>query len=308
MINKETPRDGFSFGDHNGPWTTEHLTRAMTRETSKRIGFRMTTQEYRHIAIAIDRKFIRGPYAEEDEEEEEEDDVNDEMAAHSTKVAIAHYARLGGLSRNLTPESLDVFRSISDKWHRWYCLVSRKPSSKPNTIQPTQKEELSTKEKMNRAIQKLYGPTGKFRTSKQEQAVEAVIEGVSPLIVVLPTGAGKSLSFMIPALLPDAGTTVVITPLVALAENMLARCKEANVDCILYGRGPPRMATIIIVVTESAVKGSFNQFILDIHLKGRLDRIILDEDHKLMMDPNFRPKLDDIRKLALPVQYVSLEQ
>jgi len=66
------------------------------------------------------------------------------------------------------------------------------------------------------------------------------------------------------------------------------------------------MATIIIVVTESAVKGSFNQFILDIHLKGRLDRIILDEVHKLMMDPNFRPKLDDIRKLALPVQYVSL--
>src|SRR5947199_10119379 len=131
MINKETPRDGFLFGDHNGPWTTEHLTKALTRETSKRIGFRMTTQEYRHIAIAIDRKFIRGPYAEEDEEEEEEDDVNDEMAAHSTKVAIAHYAQLGGLSRNLTPESLDVFRSISDKWHRWYCLVSRKPSSNP---------------------------------------------------------------------------------------------------------------------------------------------------------------------------------
>src|SRR5436305_181588 len=98
----------------------------------------------------------------------------------------------------------------------------------PNTIQSTQKEELSTKEKMNRAIQKSYGPTGKFRTSKQEQAVEAVIEGVSPLIVVLPTGAGKSLSFKIPALLPDVGTTVVITPSVALAENMLARCKEVN--------------------------------------------------------------------------------
>ena len=48
------------------------------------------------------------------------------------------------------------------------------------------------------------------------------------------------------------------------------------------------------------------RLILDIPLKGRLDRIILDEVHKLMMDANFRPKLDDIRKLALPVQYVSL--
>jgi len=306
MINKDIKRDGFLFGDHNGPWSTEHLTKAMTRETAKRIGFRMTTQEYRHIAIAIDRKFIRGKYADLDDDEEDDDDIHDEMAAHSTKVAIAHYARMGGLSRNLTPESLDVFRSISDKWHRWYHLVSRKPWSDATTIQSTQEEVISMKEKMYGAIQKLYGPTGKFCTTKQEQAVEAVIDGVSPLIVVLPTGAGKSLSFMIPALLPDAGTTVVITPLIALAENMLARCKEVNIDCILYGRGPPRMATIIIVVTESAVTGSFNQLILDIHLKGRLDRIILDEVHKLMMDANFRPKLDDIRKLALPVQYVSL--
>src|SRR5205814_4117519 len=138
---------------------TEHLTRAMTRETSKRIGFRMTTQEYRHIAIAIDRKFIRGPYAEEDEEEEEEDEVNDEMAAHSTKVAIAHYARLGGLSRNLTPESLDIFRSISDKWQRWYGLVSRKRSSDADTIQSTLNEVRSTKEKIYKAIQKLHVPT-----------------------------------------------------------------------------------------------------------------------------------------------------
>src|SRR5438046_9598148 len=128
---------------------------------------------------------------------------------------------------------------------------------------------------MNRAIQKLYGPTGKFRTSEQELAVEAVIEGVSPLIVVLPTGAGKSLSLMIPALLPDAGTTVVITPLVALVEDLLTRCKEAKVDCILYRQGPPRIATIIIVVIESAVTGSFNQFILNIHLKGRLETIEL---------------------------------
>jgi len=88
MINKDIKRDGFLFGDHNGPWSTEHLTKAMTRETAKRIGFRMTTQEYRHIAIAIDRKFIRGKYADLDDDEEDDDDIHDEMAAHSTKVAI----------------------------------------------------------------------------------------------------------------------------------------------------------------------------------------------------------------------------
>src|SRR5437773_6751341 len=91
MINKDIKRDGFLFGDHNGPWSTEHLTKAMTRETAKRIGFRMTTQEYRHIAIAIDRKFIRGKYADLDDDEEDDDDIHDEMADRkSTRLNSSH--------------------------------------------------------------------------------------------------------------------------------------------------------------------------------------------------------------------------
>ena len=45
---------------------------------------------------------------------------------------------------------------------------------------------------------------------------------------------------------------------------------------------------------------------LDIHLKGRLDRIVFDEIHKLVTDANFRPKLEELNKLVLPVQYVFL--
>ena len=45
---------------------------------------------------------------------------------------------------------------------------------------------------------------------------------------------------------------------------------------------------------------------LDIHLKGRLDHIVFDEIHKLVTDANFRPKLEELNKLVLPVQYVFL--
>ena len=136
--------------------------------------------------------------------------------------------------------------------------------------------------------------------------MEAVVNGVSPLFIIQPTGAGKSVSFMIPAMFPEAKTTCIVTPLVALAEDMLRRCKEAEIDCIIYGRVPPRTARIIIVVTESAASSSFTQFMLDIHLKGRLDRIVFDEIHKLVTDANFRPKLEALNKLVLPVQYVFL--
>jgi superfamily II DNA helicase RecQ len=265
----------------------------------------MTTQEYRHIAIAIDRKFIRGWNAEADDDDED-DDAHDLMSAHSTKIAVQRYARLGGLTRSLSPESISVFRSISDKWQKFYRLKPRKPVElgTDTAIVLSTTSQLPVKEKIRAALRQLYGPTAKFRTEEQEAAVEAVVEGISPLFVILPTGAGKSLTFLIPAMFSDAGTTVVILPLVALAEDMLYRCKDAGIDCIIYGRVQLRSATIILVVTESAISGSFGQAILDIHLRGRLDRIVFDEIHKLVMDVGFRPKLEDLKDLALPVQYI----
>lgn len=56
--------------------------------------------------------------------------------------------------------------------------------------------------------------------SGQEPVVEALISGKDAL-AVMPTGAGKSLCYQIPALLMD-GLTVVISPLVALMEDQVA--------------------------------------------------------------------------------------
>ena len=125
MINPNTPRHGFLFANSEEPWSTKQLTDALTRETTKRIGFRLTTQEYRHVSIAIDRKFIR-VIQEPDAEDEDEDDVHDLMAAHSTKLATARYARMGGLTRSLTPESISVVPQSQDKWQRWFKLQARR--------------------------------------------------------------------------------------------------------------------------------------------------------------------------------------
>ena len=201
MIDKNMSRHGFLFGDNDGPWSTEQLTKVMIRETTTRIGFRMTTQEYRHIAIAIDRKFIRKDMVEfEDDdvnEEEDEDDVHDLMAVHSTKLASQRYARMGGLTRSLTAESISVFRTISDKWQRWFSMISRKPKEESMSSQFTQKETVTTESKVSIAMSALYGPAGRFRSSQQEEAVISVAKGISPLFVILPTGAGKSITFML---------------------------------------------------------------------------------------------------------------
>src|SRR5207244_10274238 len=57
-----------------------------------------------------------------------------------------------------------------------------------------------------------------FRPGQREAAL-AVLEG-RDLVAVMPTGAGKSLCFQLPALLLE-GTTIVVSPLIALMKDQV---------------------------------------------------------------------------------------
>jgi superfamily II DNA helicase RecQ len=270
----------------------------------------MTVQEYRHIATAIDRKFIRRQDAEPDDDDDEEDgddNVHDLMAAHSSKLANARYARMGGLTRSLTSESISIFRTISDKWQIWYKLeIRRKKNLEVKSETGVMAAENGPTGYITSTLRKLYGQGGKFKTKHQEDAVMSVTTGMNQLFVILPTGEGKSLTFILPAMIPEARTIIVIIPLIILVEDMLKRCKTAEIDAIIYGRGNPRMSTIVIIVTESAVTSTCMQFIVDIFLAKRLDRIVFDECHKLIMDVNFRPKLAGIKDICVGTQLIFL--
>ena len=72
-------------------------------------------------------------------------------------------------------------------------------------------------------LRRLYG-FADFR-GKQEQVIERVLAGQSTL-AVMPTGAGKSLTYQLPATMLQ-GTCVVISPLIALMHDQL-RAARAN--------------------------------------------------------------------------------
>jgi ATP-dependent DNA helicase RecQ len=60
----------------------------------------------------------------------------------------------------------------------------------------------------------------------QREAIEAVVRGSGRVLVVAPTGGGKSLTYQVPAAVLD-GTTLVLSPLVALMEDQV-RALEAR--------------------------------------------------------------------------------
>src|SRR5579883_2379214 len=68
-----------------------------------------------------------------------------------------------------------------------------------------------------------------FRTLRplQDQAMQAVLDARDSL-VVLPTGGGKSLCYQAPAVL-RGGTTVVISPLIALMKDQVDSLRSSGV-------------------------------------------------------------------------------
>ncbi|BBG65303.1 ATP-dependent DNA helicase RecQ [Hydrogenimonas sp.] len=87
------------------------------------------------------------------------------------------------------------------------------------------------KEGKYEVLKRVFGHTG-FRPL-QERAVDAALRG-KDLLLILPTGGGKSLCYQLPALLKE-GVTVVISPLLALMQDQVRALKLQGIGAEMIG-------------------------------------------------------------------------
>ena len=82
-----------------------------------------------------------------------------------------------------------------------------------------------------------------FRTG-QAEAIDGLLAGRN-VLAVMPTGAGKSLCFQVPALV-RGGLTVVVSPLVALMQNQVAALRLSGVAAAAINSAAPRSQNVAI--------------------------------------------------------------
>jgi superfamily II DNA helicase RecQ len=136
-----------------------------------------------------------------------------------------------------------------------------------------------------------------FRSEEQGEALRTIVSGeqTTPLVVVLPTGGGKSLLFMAPACLNDPGVTIVVVPYRALLDNLVATARKVKIDCIEYRPGEQNPAALVFVSADFIAGSQFLSYAQLLSAKGILRRVFVDESHLTFTASDWRPKLAQVR-------------
>ncbi|MFK5977682.1 MAG: DNA helicase RecQ [Rhizobiaceae bacterium] len=162
--------------------------------------------------------------------------------------------------------------------------------------------ELETKKKQ--VLSKIFGYEN-FRDG-QEEVVDALLSNISTL-AVMPTGAGKSLCYQIPALV-KGGMTIVVSPLLALMEDQVAALKLSGVSAESISSNRDREENVAtwrraaageISLLYMAPERLMTERMLSAIARLPITLIAIDEAHCMSQwGPAFRPEYAELGRLA----------
>ena len=206
-------------------WTPARMSQEMRRVSAGALGEGVTLQSWREISIAISRKYLRkgeGRFGRDEEDidgEGEDDEVEDMQAGHGTHVAGTVYAR-GIREQDGVVESMrQKYRQASENWHRFLGFDdnSQQPGKKRKRTGWEENAEEGRKERwkrikemdLDRELKRMMGTEEARFRGHQKEIIEAIVQGESRVLAVMPIGGGKSLLFILPAFCGGGGVTIV---------------------------------------------------------------------------------------------------
>jgi superfamily II DNA/RNA helicase len=143
-----------------------------------------------------------------------------------------------------------------------------------------------------------------FKSPEQKLAVETVRGRETDAIVILPTGGGKSLSFMLPCFVETELVSILIVPLVSLQQDMLARCERVGIDAVSWSGRERVGVRIVIASIEHVQTETYARFLGELYRQKRLARIVVDEAHLVLTWSSFRSSMHSVATCIRPVGVV----
>lgn len=244
-------RNGFLFSI-NCFGTPTFVTQPQMRDLCKglcmrRFGHKINLAEMRHLLKAFIHHFIDnkahtwageaiGDAAEDDDEMAV---VGEQLAGHSVKASRVYYA----IETRGSPFLRSMF--MCSAVHRMFGFGTTTANANESWTfdDPDDNFEASVQADRQRQTSKLWNgedlvgtvvPGSKLHPHQREVLDHIANPSVRDIIYVAPTGAGKSVAFMLPALANDGGQYVLIEPTKALQHDMARRLEAASITIYVW--------------------------------------------------------------------------
>ncbi|KAK0847016.1 hypothetical protein LTR03_006526 [Friedmanniomyces endolithicus] len=313
-------------------WTESQLSQYL-EEASCRAGIpRLHISNWRQMTVAI----VKTKFAShiscfeatgDDEDAEEMEETITTMTKqrnHETQTVNRAYANQAGASfGNVWDGLIRMNLRASILWQDFWGVetilkagkrgresetVGRRPLTKRIAMGIYRPRKPWASEELLLAARKLYNNPGlAWRSPEQEKAMTTIMSWTEQVVVVLPTGAGKSLLFMMPPTLADAGIAVLVVPLVALRGDLLRRLRDLSIDHLEWSPGERREANLVLVTAEAASSKDFLKYARSLIAQQKLDRIVVDECHLTVTGAHYRQSVVDMTRIrSLRTQFVYL--
>jgi hypothetical protein len=234
------------------------------------------------------------------------------MAGHSLRTSSEEYGVVDGLVTGAT--GLDICRQfdVSRTWHQHVlrgfvdisisteetaggidlssaqmadeelASVSFFSAKTPNPICPIPCNPDNIGTHARASLAKLFGPNADWSCEQQLQAVKSAV-GDKHFLAVLPTGAGKSLVFLIYAMLHPQRITLVVVPTLSLRDSIVSRVTESSAG-VLVATDLKVVDRGLVIMTYEKFNVSFDVF-LSKWITGSIHRVFLDEGHAIVNCP-----------------------
>ena len=182
------------------------------------------------------------------------------------------------------------------------------PTQPTETNPPIQTPSLDTTldERLHTLLHNHYGYNS-FR-GNQSAIMKALIGG-NDVFVRLPTGAGKSLPCILPALL-SKGVAFIVSPLIALMEDQFTKLVDAKIPAtILHSKVANKRDIlhelqqedcyfrIVLTTLEQLLSHAMSDVLYKMMENGNLAYFALDESHTLVLDAELRTAFQHVGKL-----------